>query len=275
MKSNLAILSSNKKSIDFVNQSSLKNLCNLYANCSRNVIDAEKFSKEFGFSKYYGSYEDLINDKEIDVILNFLPSGIKFEYSYLSLKRNIKVITDYPIICSKDELSSYEELINDNLLQNLFLLDNCNIKRLANIFSQYSRFFYYKSFNDNLINNSLSNIDILYELSPDLFYILSQYRKNKIKIQILDIENDKITQKINFLNCHISIDNKFKIHVLLNSHNKANKFSSLRLSNSIDEDTTFQNVEDLFNFIKSKKPFDNLSEFQYYPFKLFQEVLHE
>ena len=275
MKSNLAILSSNKKSIDFVNGLSLKNLCNLYANCSRNVIDAEKFSKEFGFSKYYGSYEDLINDKEIDVILNFLPSGIKFEYSYLSLKRNIKVITDYPIICSKDELSSYEELIKDNLLQNLFLIDNCNIKRLANIFSQCSRFFYYKSFNDNLINNSLSNIDILYELSPDLFYILSQYRKNKIKIKILDIENDKITQKINFLNCHISIDNKFKIHVLLNNSNKANKFSSLRLNNVVNEDTTLQNVEDLFNFIKSKKPFDNLSEFQYYPFKLFQEVLHE
>ena len=90
MKSNLAILSSNKKSIDFLNDLDLIKICNLYANCSRNIIDAEKFSKEYGFSKYYGSYEDFINDKNIDIVLNFLPSGIKFEYSYLCLKRGIK-----------------------------------------------------------------------------------------------------------------------------------------------------------------------------------------
>ena len=78
MKSNLAILSSNKKSIDFLNDLNLNNICNLYANCSRNIIDAEKFSKEYGFSKYYGSYEDLINDKNIDIVLNFFPSGVFF-----------------------------------------------------------------------------------------------------------------------------------------------------------------------------------------------------
>ena len=87
MKSNLAILSSNKKSIDFVNKLGLVEMCNLYANCSRNIIDAEKFSQKFGFTKYYGSYEDLINDQDVDIILNFLPSGIKFEYSYLCLKK--------------------------------------------------------------------------------------------------------------------------------------------------------------------------------------------
>ena len=32
------------------------------------------------------------------------------------------------------------------------------------------------------------------------------------------------------------------------------------------------NKNDLFKFIQ-KKPFDNMSDFQYYPFKLFQEVL--
>ncbi len=276
MKSNLAILSSNKKSIDFLNELNLIKICNLYANCSRNIFDAEKFSKEYGFSKYYGSYEDLINDKNIDIILNFLPSGIKFEYSYLCLKRGIKVITDYPIISSKDELSFYDEIIKQGFIKNLFLIDNCNFKKISNVFSNSKRFIYFKSFNDDLLEkNSLSNLDILYELSPDLFFLLNQFNKNKIKVDILDIEKDKITKKINFLNCHILIDGNLKIHVFLNNGNKSNKFTTFNSKVINEQITNIKNKDELINFIMDKKPFDNLSEFQYYPFKLFHEVLNE
>lgn len=276
MKSNLAILSSNKKSIDFLNDLSLIKICNLYANCSRNIIDAEKFSKEYGFSKYYGSYEDLINDKNIDIVLNFLPSGIKFEYSYLCLKRGIKVITDYPIISSKEELSFYDEIIKQGFIKNLFLIDNNNFKKISNVFSNFKRFLYYKSFDGDLLeNNSLSNLDILYESSPDLFFLLNQFYKYKIKIDILDIEKDKITKKINFLNCHIIIDGSLKIHVFLDNGNKANKFTTFNSEVINKRTANIQNKDELINFIMDKKPFDNLAEFQYYPFKLFQEVLHE
>ena len=276
MKSNLAILSSNNKSIDFVNKLNLTEVCNLYANCSRNIIDAEKFSKEFGFSKYYGSYEDLINDKDIDIVLNFLPSGIKFEYSYLCLKKGIKVITDYPVINSKEELSFYEEIISQNLIHNLFLINNSNIKKLSDVFLEFKRFFYFKSLDIGSIeNNSLSNVDILFELSPDLFFLLNKFRNQRINLEILDIERDKITQKINFLNCHISIDDNFKIYVLLNNGNKANKFKDFNLNNENKHSQIIENKDDLLNFIIDKKPFDNLSEFQYYPFKLFQEVINE
>ena len=276
MKSNLAILSSNKKSIDFLNDLNLIKICNLYANCSRNITDAEKFSKEYGFLKYYGSYEHLINDKNIDIVLNFLPSGIKFEYSYLCLKRGIKVITDYPIISSREELFFYDEIIKQGLIKNLFLIDNYNFKKISNVFSNFNRFLYFKSFDGDLLeNNSLSNFDILYELSPDLFFLLNQFHKYKIQIDILDIEKDKITKKINFLNCHIIIDGSLKIHVFLNNGNKANKFNTFN-SEVIDKRTTnIKNKDELINFIMDKKPFDNLAEFQYYPFKLFQEVLHE
>ena len=123
--------------------------------------------------------------------------------------------------------------------------------------------------------NSLSNFDILYELSPDLFFLLNQFNKNQIKVDILDIEKDIITKKINFLNCHILIDEKLKIHVFLNNGNKSNKFTTFN-SEVINEQTTnIKNKDELINFITDKKPFDNLAEFQYYPFKLFQEVLHE
>ena len=99
MKSNLAILSSDQKSIDFIKKNNLSSTLNLYANSSRNIEVAQIFAETHNFKKYYGAYEDIIRDKGVDFVLNFLPSGIKFEYIYLCLKNNIKVITDYPIIC--------------------------------------------------------------------------------------------------------------------------------------------------------------------------------
>ena len=150
------------------------------------------------------------------------------------------------------------------------------LKKISNVFSNFKRFLYYKSFDGDLLeNNSLSNLDILYELSPDLFFLLNQFYKYKIKIDILDIEKDKITKKINFLNCHIIIDGSLKIHVFLDNGNKANKFTTFNSEVINKRTANIKNKDELINFIMDKKPFDNLAEFQYYPFKLFQEVLHE
>ena len=70
MKSNLAVLSSDNKTIQFVKNNNLEDLCNLYANSSRNTDDAKLFSENHGFEKYYGSYEDLIDDSNIEYIIN-------------------------------------------------------------------------------------------------------------------------------------------------------------------------------------------------------------
>ncbi len=109
MKSNLAVLSSDKKTIRFIKNNNLENLFNLYANSSRNTDDAKIFSETHGFEKYFGSYEDLIEDSNIEYIINFLPTGIKFEYTYLALKKNKRVISNYPIISNKNELLGYQE----------------------------------------------------------------------------------------------------------------------------------------------------------------------
>ena len=87
MKSNLAVLSSDNKTIKFIKNNNLDDLCNLYANSSRNIEDAQFFNETHGFEKYFGSYEDLIEDTNIEYIINFLPTGIKFEYTYLALKK--------------------------------------------------------------------------------------------------------------------------------------------------------------------------------------------
>ena len=112
MKSNLAVLSSDNKTIQFIKNNNLQDLCNLYANSSRNTDDAKIFRENHGFEKYYGSYEDLIEDSNIEYIVNFLPTGIKFEYTYLALKKNKKIITNYPIISNQNELTSYQVLLS-------------------------------------------------------------------------------------------------------------------------------------------------------------------
>ena len=276
MKSNLAILSSDKKSINFIKNLNLKKFCNLYANCSRNVNVAEKFSKEYNFKKYYGSYEELLEDQDIDYLINFLPPGIKFEYTYLFLKKKIKVITDYPVISTANELDYFEEIIKKDLISNLFLIDNLDYANFYKKTSNHKYITYHKKIKKNQdLDNSLSNADILFELSPDLFFFINKHKKSNIKVKVFDKINDKITNKINFLRCLITIDTSIKLHVIIDNSHTDNSHFSYGIDNTNEIKDSVFNKENLINFINSKKPFDNLSDFQYYPFKLFQGVFNE
>ncbi len=276
MKSNLAILSSDQKSIDFIKKNKLSNTLNLYANSSRNTEAAQAFCKSHKFNKYYGSYEDLIYDNEVDFILNFLPSGIKFEYIYLCLKNNIKVITNYPIISSSNDLEYFNELIESKLINNLFLINEINFKKLYEDSINQNAITYIKNFQySNDFKNSLDAKDVLFDLCPDLFYLIYKYRNEKIKILIKDKNIDKITNKINSLKCEIEIKEQLKIKIML----KINIFNTNTAIKSKEgtfkTNKTLYNSVDLISFINSKNSFENLSIFTYYPYKLFQEVLYE
>tara|TARA_B100000965_G_scaffold377316_1_gene371278 strand:- start:1157 stop:1987 length:831 start_codon:yes stop_codon:yes gene_type:complete len=276
MKSNLAILSSDSKSINLIKSLNLHKFCNLYANCSRNIEVAEKISKKYSFSKYYGSYEELIEDKNIDFVINFLPSSIKFEYSYLCLKNNIKVICNYPVISLSSELNYYEEIIKNDLISNIFLIDDLDYKKLFNNTSNNKYITYYKKINKiQEIDNSLSNTDVLFELSPDLFYFIYRYKKTDINIKVFNTVRDKITSKINYINSLITIDSSIHIQVILDNSHVDNNHIGFEIDKTNEINDSIFNTEDLIKFICAKKPFDNLSDFQYYPFKLFQEVFNE
>ena len=275
MKSNLAILSSDQKSIDFIKKNKLSSTINLYANSSRNIEVAQKFAEIHNFKKYYGAYEDLIKDKGVDFVLNFLPSGIKFEYIYLCLKNNIKVITDYPIVSNSNDLKHYNKLINSKLINNLFLIDETNIKKLYEDSLKQNIINYTKSFqNLSKFENSLYSRDVLFELCPDLFYLIYRYREKKISIFKYEKILDKITNKLSNFNCCIEINDNIKINVILTTNLDNN-------SNKLDKQKEFlpnmpiYNLKDLNSFVNSKNSFENLSIFTYYPYKLFQEVLYE
>ena len=276
MKSNLAILSSDQKSIDFIKKNKLSNKLNLFANSSRNTEVAQAFCESHKFNKYYGSYEDLINDKEVDFILNFLPSGIKFEYIYLCLKNNIKIITDYPIISSSNDLDYFKELVDSKLINNLFLINEINFKKLYEESINQNTITYTKNFQySNDLKNSLVTKDVLFDLCPDLFYLIYMYRSEKISIFIEDISIDKITNKISNIKCEIKINEQLNIKIML----KSNSFNTVSVIKSkegtFETNKTLYNSKDLNSFVNSKNSFENLSIFTYYPYKLFQEVLYE
>ena len=271
MKSNLAVLSSDNKTIKFIKNNNLEDLCNLYANSSRNTDDAKHFSETHGFKKYFGSYEDLIEDNNIEYIVNFLPTGIKFEYTYLALKKDKKIISNYPIISNKNELLGYQELKDLGLMSNLFLINDQNFENFYNGSKDKKFVSYLLTFKQDQYNN-LSSQDILFDLTPNLFFFIDQYKKLKPSFKSLIIKKDKITQKIAYLSCVIDFEKKKILQIILDNGDPENSHfcEYFSLNSIIYEDLV--NKDELFKFIQ-KKPFDNRSDFQYYPFKLFQEVL--
>ena len=74
------------------------------------------------------------------------------------------------------------------------------------------------------------------------------------------------------LQCVIDFEKKKTLQIILdNGDPKNSHYCEFFSSNSIISEDLF-NKDELFKFI-GKKSFDNRSDFQYYPFKLFQEVL--
>jgi len=276
MKSNLAILSSDTKSINFVIKNKLENNFNFYANSSRNIKDAEFFSKKYGFTKYYGSYEELIDDKNIDYVINFLPSGIKFEYTYLLIKKGLKVITNFPVISSPKEIDYLNELKSSSYVNNLFMIDDLNIKSLKEKTKHQKYLTYFKSVKLPLDEkNSLSSQDILFECCPDFLFYLDTYKHQKIEISNIDLKRNNLTNSIEFFRCIIEINSDKKIFVILDSNSVENTHLSNIDINPIVTEDDFHNFENFKDFINLKKPFDNLSYFQYDPLKLLQEAINE
>jgi hypothetical protein len=279
MKSNLGILSSNINSLEFLTLNRLNDYFNFYAVASRNIEDSQAISSNFNIKKYYGSYEELVKDPNIDFVINFLPNSIKFEYSYLLLKAQKKVITNYPVFNSTKDIIYVEEIISSSFDQNIFLVQEYNYSKLL---EDIPKHIFYSKFASNNYESNLSLMkDLLVEESPDLFFLLNHYKNSNIKIDILKKKYDPLHNRLSYLNALITIDDNKSINVLIDNINKIHDNSIIVNSNSYKDNFEIRknalkayNHDDLLLFIKNNKTFDNSTFFQYYPFKLFNEVLN-
>jgi predicted dehydrogenase len=114
------ILAPGKMSAKFTTGLKLLDNAELYAVGSRDLERAEKFAKDHGFKKYYGSYEELAGDPEVEVVYIASPHSHHREHTLLCLKNKKAVICEKAFALNSHEV---EEMIAEAARQKVFLME--------------------------------------------------------------------------------------------------------------------------------------------------------
>ncbi len=94
--------------------------CELYAVGSRTLKNAENFAKNFNIKNYYGSYNELVKDTEVDVIYIATPHNLHLENTLLALNNNKHVLCEKPLGVNAGEVKQMISLARE---KNLFLME--------------------------------------------------------------------------------------------------------------------------------------------------------
>nr|WP_207669032.1 Gfo/Idh/MocA family oxidoreductase [Clostridium chromiireducens] len=65
-----------------------------YAIAARDLERAEKFSKEYGFEKAYGSYEEMLKDESLDLVYIATPHSHHYEHAVMCLNHGKHVLCE-------------------------------------------------------------------------------------------------------------------------------------------------------------------------------------
>ena len=84
----------------------------VYAIASRNLEKAKTISKLYGIEKSYGSYGELLSDREVDAIYIPLPNHLHLEWAIKALEANKHVLVEKPVGLSSKEA---EKLLKTSL----------------------------------------------------------------------------------------------------------------------------------------------------------------
>ena len=77
--------------------------CDMYAIAGRSLEKAEWFKNEYGFTKAYGSYQELLDDKEVQAVYIPLPNHIHLEWVEKALKAGKHVLCEKPLALNAAE----------------------------------------------------------------------------------------------------------------------------------------------------------------------------
>ena len=89
------------------------NHCQVVAIASRNIKQAKSTATLLNIEKAYGSYEELLNDSEIEAIYIPLPNNMHVEWAIKSLQAGKHVLCEKPIGISADEAEKLQKVAND------------------------------------------------------------------------------------------------------------------------------------------------------------------
>ena len=114
------ILAPGKMSAKFTKGLKLLDNVELHAVGSRDPTRAKEFAAEFGFKKYYGSYEELAADEEVDIIYIASPHSHHYEHTMLCLKNRKAVICEKAFALNSNEVDA---MIGEAAKQKVFLME--------------------------------------------------------------------------------------------------------------------------------------------------------
>jgi predicted dehydrogenase len=83
--------------------------CTLLAIASRDVEKARRAAQALGIPRAYGSYEELLDDPELDAVYNPLPNHLHVPWSIRALERGKHVLCEKPIALSSAEALSLRQ----------------------------------------------------------------------------------------------------------------------------------------------------------------------
>ena len=92
----------------------------LYAVGSRDINRAKKFAEDYGFEKYYGTYEELAADPDVDIIYIASPHSSHHDQAILCLKNRKAVICEKAFALNSREVN---EMIREAKARNVFLME--------------------------------------------------------------------------------------------------------------------------------------------------------
>jgi len=114
------ILAPGKMSAKFTKGLKLLKNAELYAVGSRDLERAVLFAKDYGFTKYYGSYEELAADRDVEIVYVASPHSHHHDHTMMCLRNGKHVICEKAFSLNTREV---REMISEARKQKLFLME--------------------------------------------------------------------------------------------------------------------------------------------------------
>ena len=97
-------------------------LCGIHAIASRSLDSARKVADSLGIPKAYGSYEELLEDHEIEAIYNPLPNHLHIPFTIKAAEAGKHVLCEKPMAVHPDELAALRAAATQVLVMEAFMV---------------------------------------------------------------------------------------------------------------------------------------------------------
>jgi xylose dehydrogenase (NAD/NADP) len=87
---------------------------------SRNLEKAKSFAEEFGIEKAYGSYQELLDDPQLDAVYIPLPNSMHAEWVIKAAKAKKHILCEKPIALTIEDV---KEMYKQAILNNVLLME--------------------------------------------------------------------------------------------------------------------------------------------------------